>query len=66
MKKKTKVKTCCHWCNQPLTMQAGYDEKKHKPMCSQGCRDAEVLFNKLFSEEAINRERHYGELTKGG
>ena len=65
MKKKTSVKTCCHWCNAIITMPGGFNEKKNKAVCSQGCRDAEVLFNQLFSEERINRERHYDEITRG-
>ena len=63
---KTQIKTCCHWCNAFITMKEGFNEKKTKPMCSKGCRDAEMLFNQLFSEKRINRERHYLALTKGG
>lgn len=65
MKKATKLKTSCFWCNTIITMQAGFNEKKHKPMCSTGCADAERLFTQLFSDEQINRERHYLDLTKG-
>jgi hypothetical protein len=65
MKKKTKNKTCCSWCLCGIIMQPGFNEKKHKPFCSQGCRDAEMLFNQLFSDEQINRNHHYDELTKG-
>ena len=65
MKKKNKVITCCFWCNEQIAMPEGFDEKNNKPMCSTGCRDAEVLFNQLFSEERINRERHYDDLTGG-
>ena len=65
MKKTTKVKTVCCWCLDIIIMPAGFNEKKQKATCSPGCRDAERLFNQLFSEERINRERHYDELTKG-
>lgn len=65
--KKTKTKlSSCFWCLATVTISASFDEKKQKPICSQGCRDAETLFNQLFSDESINRERHYHELTKGG
>ena len=57
----------CWWCHAPIKkMQKGYNEKKHKPMCSRGCRDAETLFNILFSDEAINQRAHYRALTENG
>ena len=49
----------------PLTFGKGFDEKKHKPICSPGCRDAEKLFSMMFSDEEINRRAHYYSLTKG-
>ena len=60
-----KVKTFCHWCHAPVLMPEGFDEKKHKPICSIGCRNAEMLFNMHFSDEEINRRAHYRAITKG-
>ena len=62
---KKQVRTCCIRCNTPLTFGKGFDEKKHKPLCSPGCRDAEKLFSMMFSDEEINRRAHYYSLTKG-
>ena len=59
MKKATKLKTCCHWCNVPLVMKPGFDEKKHKPICSPGCRDAERLFCLFYSDEEIEMRERY-------
>ena len=61
MSKTTKVMTACFWCNDIITMQPDFDEQKHKPMCSRGCRDAEVLFNKLFSNKRLNRKEFKNE-----
>lgn len=60
-----KVKTCCFWCGKPITMPEGFSEKKQKPVCSQGCKDAETLFGMMFSDEEINRRAHYRYLTEG-
>ena len=58
-----KVHTFCWWCHTPVKMPKGFDEKKHKPICSVGCRDAETLFNMFFSDEEIYRR--YDEEPKG-
>jgi hypothetical protein len=60
-----KVTTFCWWCHTAIKMPQGFNEKKSKPMCSVGCRDAEMLFNIHFSDEEINRKWHYDEITKG-
>ena len=59
------VKTFCFWCLKPVVMPEGFDEKKHKPICSIGCKNAEMLFNLHFSDEEINRREHYRYLTRG-
>jgi len=33
--------------------------------CSTGCRDANTLFEEMFSDEEINRKSHYYQLTQG-
>lgn len=60
-----KVRTCCFWCGAIIHMPPGFDEKKKKPVCSKGCRDAETLFTMMFSDEEINRRAHYRYLTEG-
>lgn len=52
----------CSWCEKIL------DTNTPRPtivFCSQGCRDANELFEMMFSDEEINRRDHYRELTKG-
>lgn len=59
------INTCCVWCWKPVKVKAPYDELRHKAVCSQPCKDAEMLFKWHFSDEEINRRAHYRELTKG-
>lgn len=56
---------CCEWCLEPLKVKDTFNPRKKKVVCSRGCHDAETLFNMMFSDEEINRKRHYDELTKG-
>ena len=58
-------KTCCVWCLAIVTVQNGFNEKKQKAVCSQSCKDAEMLFNVHWSDTEINRRTHYIELTRG-
>lgn len=60
----TKI-VCCEWCLKPVKAKDTFNPAKSIIVCSRGCRDAETLFRMLFSEENINRERHYNELTRG-
>ncbi len=56
---------CCEWCLKPIEVKDTFKPHKHKIVCSQGCRDAETLFEMMFSDEEINRRAHYEYLTKG-
>ena len=55
----------CVWCNSIVKVRDNFDDLRHKAVCSQSCKDAELLFNMHFSDEEINRRAHYRELTKG-
>ena len=57
--------TCCIWCHTPVKVRDTFDDLQQKAVCSVGCRDAETLFEIMFSDEEINRRNHYQELTKG-
>ena len=59
-------KTVCCWCLAPIKVADNFNEKKQKAVCSEGCRDAERLFTTFYSDEEINRRRHYDELIRGG
>lgn len=53
---------CCSWCLKVLDTKT---PRPRKIFCSNGCRDAEALFEGMFSDEEINRREHYARLTKG-
>ena len=57
--------TVCCWCWKKVTVDNTYSDLKHKGVCSQSCKDAEMLFTQYWSDEEINRRAHYRELTKG-
>ena len=52
----------CHWCSKIIPVPADYDPAIHKPLCSQSCWDAEMLFMKLFSNKAILDREYLEEL----
>ena len=54
----------CSWCEAKIEIPKAINPKKLL-VCSKGCRDAEILFRKLFSDGAINRRAHYEVLTRG-
>ena len=54
---------CC-WCDVKVKVPKNRDHSK-KLVCSQGCRDAELLFTKMFSDEEQNRRAHYYAMTRG-
>lgn len=56
----------CIWCWKPVDMADDYNDKKHKAICSVGCKDAESVFTTWQSDEELNRKRHYQALTSGG
>ena len=58
-------RTCCVWCSALLYVKEPLDEKKHKPVCSVTCSEAEMMFTQYWSDEEINRRAHYKELTEG-
>jgi hypothetical protein len=51
---------CCSWCLQVLNTKI---PRPRQVFCSPGCRDANTLFEELFSDEEINRRAHYWQLT---
>jgi hypothetical protein len=55
----------CVWCEAKVKLPHKGINPKKKIVCSKGCRDAEMLFTKMFSDESINRRAHYTVLTKG-
>lgn len=57
--------TVCCWCLSIVKVSKNFNEKTHRAVCSQSCKDAENLFNLHWSDEEINRRAHYRELTKG-
>ena len=57
-------KACCHWCLAIIEVPESFNKQK-KVVCSQSCKDAEMLFNIHWSDEEINRRAHYDELTRG-
>ena len=60
----TKKREVCIWCLYPVVVPENHKPKKLL-VCSTGCRDAEMLFQRMFSDEEINRRDHYTELTRG-
>ena len=54
----------CWWCNTPVKVN-----KRHNftnvTVCSKGCRDAWIMFERWMSDEEINRRDHYDQLTGG-
>ncbi len=63
----SQIDAFCWWCHAPIKkMPKSYDPKRHKAICSRGCRDAETLFNIHFNDEEINRRAHYRYLTQQG
>ena len=56
---------CCMWCLSPIQVKDTFKEQKRKIVCSQSCKDAEMLFTLHWSDEEINRRAHYHELTRG-
>mgnify|MGYP000742708424 CR=1 FL=1 len=59
------TKAACIWCWKPVKPPANYNNRTQKLVCSQGCKDAEALFQVHYSDEEINRRAHYRYLTKG-
>ena len=57
--------TVCVWCLSLVKIKDSFNERKQKAVCSTGCRDAETLFEMMFSDEEINRREHYTKLTEG-
>jgi len=57
--------TCCVWCWKLVKVADDFDEKKHKAVCSPGCKAGESVFNVWMSDEEINRRAHYRHLTRG-
>lgn len=55
----------CVWCNSIVKVRDNFDDLQHKAVCSQSCKDAEMLFMIHWGDEEINRRNHYIELTKG-
>jgi hypothetical protein len=51
---------CCGWCLKVLDTEI---PRPKKVFCSVGCRDANTIFEEMFSDEEINRKAHYWELT---
>jgi len=58
--------TACVWCSDLIKVPDTYDDLQHKAVCSRVCRTAEMMFMEYWSDEEINRRRHYNELTQGG
>lgn len=56
---------CCSWCLAKVKVSDKYNRFKHKAYCSPKCLQADWLFMQWQSDEAINRERHYQQLTRG-
>lgn len=56
---------CCEWCLELIQVKDTFNPRKKAIICCRGCRDAETMFRMMFSDEEINRKRHYDDLTKG-
>jgi len=56
---------CCSWCQAFVEVKDTYDELQHVVYCCDGCRDADTVFQIWQSDEAIHKDRHYHELTRG-
>jgi len=52
----------CGWCG---AIHKTSIPRPTKVFCNIGCRDADNLFELMFSDEEINRRTHYAEITKG-
>lgn len=50
----------CPWCSKILETKI---PRPRNVYCSTGCRDADQLFQEMFSDEEINRKAHYWSLT---
>lgn len=59
------MKTVCDWCESIIEVKEHYDPLQHQVFCSDGCRDAETVFQCWMSDDEINRRTHYDYLTKG-
>ena len=57
--------TCCVWCSAFIKVEDTFNDLQHKAVCSQTCKEAEMMFTQFYSDEEINRRAHYFELTKG-
>ena len=43
----------CIWCLVPIKVRDDFDDLQHKAVCSQSCKDAEMLFCMHYSDTEI-------------
>jgi len=55
----------CVWCSALCKVPDNFNPLLKDVVCSKTCREAELLFQLHFSDEAINRRAHYRAITKG-
>ena len=58
-------KTACVWCSCIVSVRDDFDDLQHKAVCSQTCKEAEMMFTQFYSDEEINQRAHYKILTQG-
>ena len=54
--------TICTWCLKKIQTSSEDDANYY---CCRSCYNAELMFRQWQSDENINRQRHYDELTRG-
>lgn len=59
------MKEFCYQCDTPVEVAEHFDPRYNTATCSKGCKLAELMFRKLFSDEEINRRQHYNEVMRG-
>ena len=52
----------CSWCTKIVTTEI---KRSTIVFCTVGCRDANTIFEEMFSDEEYHRKTHYRQLTGG-
>ena len=55
--------TCCVWCSKPVEVQDIYNDLQYSAVCSQTCKDAEMLFRMYYSDEEQAMRQYFEEDT---
>ena len=57
--------SACVWCSAKVEVADDFCQWTQDVVCSKGCKDAYTLFEMMFSDEMMNRRKHYETLTQG-